>query len=113
MDLQTESMRSTKERSITAWQHPEDGQWSGVEFVNHPTPSGSERWLPTVSDNRRWPDEKTAIAEFTKTLPKPPFEIEKKEDCQLGDKVPDNPLCKFGCKLYDECFPNAKDGVKT
>jgi len=39
MSLQTEAMRSTDERIITAYQR-ENGTWSGVELVNHPTPSG-------------------------------------------------------------------------
>jgi len=72
MSLQTEAMRATKDRYITTFQH-KNGKWSGIEMVNHPTPSGCERWMPTYSDKREWPDSKTAKKEFKKVLPKPQF----------------------------------------
>ena len=69
MSLQTEMMRATDERKITAFQH-KNGKWSGMEIVNHPTPSGCERWIPTYSDKREWVDEETAKREFATVLPK-------------------------------------------
>ncbi len=72
MSLQTEAMRATAQRQVTAWQN-DDGTWSGVEIVNHPTPSGCERWMPTYSDKRHWPDKETAIREFKALLPDPMF----------------------------------------
>jgi hypothetical protein len=70
MSLLTEAMRQTDERIITAFKR-ENGKWSGVEMVNHPPPSGGERWMPTYSDNWEWPDEETAIKEFKAALPPP------------------------------------------
>ena len=69
MSLQTEAMRATDQRQITAFQH-QNGKWSAMEIVNHPTPSGCERWMPTYSDKREWPDAETAKREFTALLPK-------------------------------------------
>ena len=66
MSVQTELMREGAQREITAFQKY-DG-WHGVEFVNHPTPSGCERWLPTYSDKRSFPNRDTAILEFRKIL---------------------------------------------
>ena len=40
----------------------------GVEYVNHPTPSGSERHLPTYSDSRRWQDKETAKTKMQEAL---------------------------------------------
>ena len=65
-DPQTDAMRKMgKPYSVVC----KDGAgYYGMEFVNHPTPSGSERHLPTVSDNRRWADADTAATEFAKLL---------------------------------------------
>lgn len=85
MSLLTEAMRQTDQRKICAFQRKicafqrKNGKWSAVEMANHPTPSGAERWLPTYSDNREWPDEKTAIDEFTKVL-HPPMDLKKMLD---------------------------------
>jgi hypothetical protein len=65
-------MRVTDQRCVSAAQR-EDGSWYGVEMVNHPAPSGFERWLPTYSDSRAWPDSETAIREFKAILPEPCF----------------------------------------
>jgi hypothetical protein len=70
MSLLTEGMRQTDERVISAGQL-ENGNWAGYEMVNHPSPSGNERWMMTYSDKREWPDKETAIREFTAILPKP------------------------------------------
>lgn len=75
MDLQTEWMRATPEREICVAKNA-NGTFSAVEMVNHPTPSGSPRWLPTISDNREWPDEETARREFEAVLPAPVFDKE-------------------------------------
>jgi len=75
MSLLTEGMRNTTEREITVYKD-EDGLFHGVEYVNHPTPSGCERWLPTYSDNRGWPDKEIALKEFEKML----VEIEKQAE---------------------------------
>jgi hypothetical protein len=53
---------------VSAYQR-EPGKWSGVEMVNHPTPSGCERWMPSYSDKREWPDAETAKREFEAVLP--------------------------------------------
>jgi len=45
---------------------PDD--WHGIEYVNHPTPSGSPRYLPSVSDKRAWPTREQAIDELKKLL---------------------------------------------
>jgi len=62
-------MRATDQRQITTFQH-KNGKWSAMEIVNHPTPSGCERWMPTYSDKREWPDAETAKREFAALLPK-------------------------------------------
>jgi len=72
MSLHIELMRSTIDRYVTAYQ-PENGQWSGVEMVSHPTPSGCELSKPSDSDERQWPDATTAKREFEAVLPKPQF----------------------------------------
>jgi hypothetical protein len=61
-------MRATPDRYVSAYQR-EPGKWSGVEMVNHPTPSGCERWMPSYSDKREWPDAETAKREFEAVLP--------------------------------------------
>ena len=67
MSILTEAMRQTEQRKITAYKR-ENGKWSGVEYVNHPTPSGCERWLPTYSHKLEFDDSDTAIKEFTRYL---------------------------------------------
>jgi hypothetical protein len=57
-----------EQRHVTAYQ--DEKGWHGVELVNHPTPSGECRLLPSYSDKRVWPDRETAIREFEKVLPK-------------------------------------------
>jgi len=69
MGIQEEAMRQTKDRYVTVFKN-DDGTFSGVELVNHPTPSGCERWLPTYSDSRHWPDAETAKKEFEAILSK-------------------------------------------
>lgn len=67
MSIATELMRQASDSpEVSAYK--DDAGWHGIEYVNHPTPSGSPRYLPTYSDNRAWPDEGTAIAEFKKVL---------------------------------------------
>lgn len=72
MSLQTEAMRFEADRSYSAFKD-NNGDWHGIEHVNHPTPSGCDRWLMTYSDNRSWPNKKTAIAKI-------------KEACSLADE---------------------------
>jgi hypothetical protein len=69
MSIQTEAMRAGADRTIHAFQHP-NGKWSAVELVNHPTPSGCDRWLPSYSDKREWPDAETAKKELEAMLAK-------------------------------------------
>jgi hypothetical protein len=69
MSLQTEALRATSERQVVAYQHP-NGNWSASEIVNHPTPSGCERWMPTYSDKREWPTADIARKELATVLPK-------------------------------------------
>ncbi len=66
MDQQTNWMIG-KEKPYTVVAKDDDGYF-GIEYVNHPTPSGSERHLPTYSDKRRWPDAETAKKEFQDML---------------------------------------------
>lgn len=70
MSIQTEAMRKMAgpDQFVTVGQHRETGQWHGMLMVNHPTPSGCERWMVAYSDKRGWPNERTAKAEFRKTL---------------------------------------------
>ena len=72
MDILTEAMRATEERYVTTFKR-DNGTWSGIEMVNHPTPSGNDRWLPSYSDSREWPDSEIAKKEFKSVLPKPHF----------------------------------------
>jgi len=77
MSLQTEAMRQTDQRIITAGQKETGGLWYGLEMVNHPTPSGCERWLITYSDNRGYPTAEEAKQEFSKIL-HPPLDMKEK-----------------------------------
>lgn len=70
MSCQTELMRQTNDRYVTAYRR-DNGKWSGIEYVVHPTPSGCKRYLPTYSDNREFDDSKTAKEEFEKILHDP------------------------------------------
>ena len=71
MGIQEEAMRKMAgpDKEINILAH-EDGTFSAIEYVSHPTPSGSERWLPTYSDNRHWPTKEQAVEEFKKLLEK-------------------------------------------
>lgn len=53
---------------ICAGQHKETGKWHGLLYRNCPTPSGCDRWLLKIEDNRGWPDAETAKAELRKSL---------------------------------------------
>lgn len=66
MNIQTEAMREGAKKSYGAYK-TDDG-WHGFEEVNHPTPSGNERWLMTYSDNRSWPNKETAISKIKEIL---------------------------------------------
>lgn len=66
MSIQTEAMRAGADSEIYGLKD-KDGYY-GIEYVNHPTPSGSDRWLPTYSDKRRFSTEEEAITEFKKLL---------------------------------------------
>jgi hypothetical protein len=79
-------MRNTEEREIVTYKD-EKGFFCG-EMVNHPTPSGCERWLPTYDDNRRWPDEAKAREEFEKLLAEINKACEQKYGALAG-KVPE------------------------
>jgi hypothetical protein len=70
MSIQTEAMRKLADGDeyVTAGQHRETKLWHGMLMINHPTPSGCDRWMMAYSDSRGWPDEKTAKAEFKKLL---------------------------------------------
>jgi len=66
MSIQTEWMRNTDEWMIDVYK--DENGWHGIEYVNHPTPSGCERWMPTFSDKRNWPDKESALENFKKLL---------------------------------------------
>ncbi len=70
MDLQTAAMleQAGTDRLIEVGKHKKTGLYHGMLFVNHPTPSGSKRYLLALSDNRGWPDKHTAKVEFEKSL---------------------------------------------
>ena len=70
--IATELMRAGSQKILTAGQD-KDGMWHGVELVNHPTPSGCDRWLETYSDKRGWTTPEVAIAVFTVALYGLPF----------------------------------------
>ena len=66
MSIQTEAMRDGADKSYGVFK--ENDGYHGIEYVNHPTPSGCERWLPTYSDKRGWSDKNTAIAKIKEML---------------------------------------------
>lgn len=71
MSIQTEAMREIAgdDQYITAAQHKETGKWHGVLMLNHPTPSGCERWMMAYSDKRGWDSEEIAKKEFVALSP--------------------------------------------
>lgn len=67
MSIQTEAMRDMAGddgQYITAAQHRETKKWHGILMINHPTPSGCDRWMMGYSDNRGWDSHKQAVDEF-------------------------------------------------
>ena len=68
MSIQTEAMREDAEESHYVTAFEDDEGWHGIEFVNHPTPSGCRRDMPTYSDKRGWPDAETAIRKLKEAL---------------------------------------------
>jgi len=66
--LQTAAMIEQAEEDRHIGIHKEDGKYYGGLYVNHPTPSGSVRYLLTLSDKRRFDDEKKAEDAFRKAL---------------------------------------------
>lgn len=66
MSIQTDVMieQAGDDSFITAGQHSVTKKWHGVLYVNHPSPSGSPRWMPAYSDNRGWDTSKQATQEF-------------------------------------------------
>ena len=79
MSIQTDSMIASAgdNKEIVALQHKDTGEWHGVLMVNHPTPSGCERWMLAYSDKRGWPDAETAKSKFRELL--------KREENGKGD----------------------------
>jgi len=58
---QTEAMRRMAgDDKVYLAEQRQDG-WHGMEFVNHPFPSGARRMMLTYSDNRGWTTEEKAI----------------------------------------------------
>ena len=70
MDLQTQSMLDSAgdDRIITVGQDEETKKYHGLLYVNHPPPSGVDRYLLALSDNRWWDDKEVAEKEFKKSL---------------------------------------------
>lgn len=70
MSVQTEAMISLagEDRFVTTAQHQETKLFHGCLMINHPTPSGCDRWMMAYSDKRGWPDSETAKLEFEKIL---------------------------------------------
>ena len=70
MDMQSKAMidGSNGDMYIVVGQHKDTGKYHGMLYVNHPTPSGSDRYMLVLSDTRGWDDEETAKAEFREAL---------------------------------------------
>lgn len=68
--MQTRAMIAAAGENMcaTVARHKETGKFHGVLYVNHPTPSGSDRWMPALSDKRGWDDEKAAAEAFDALL---------------------------------------------
>lgn len=71
MTLQTEAMREQagNDQYITAGQHKDTKKWHGYLMVNHPTPSGCDRWMMAYSDKRGWDSAEKAMDEFALASP--------------------------------------------
>jgi len=69
VDIITKSMidAAGNDIVISVGKHTDTGKFHGMMYVNHPTPSGSARYLLVLSDNRGWDDIETAEVEFKKT----------------------------------------------
>lgn len=57
------------DKYITSATHKETGKNHGILMVNHPTPSGCERWMMLVSDNRGFDTHEEACEKFKAALP--------------------------------------------
>ena len=64
--IQSEAMREIagNDQYITAAKHKDTKEWHGIFMLNHPTPSGCDRWMMVYSDSRGWDTKKRAIKEF-------------------------------------------------
>jgi hypothetical protein len=71
ISLQTETMITSAgaNKYVAVAQHRETKKWHGVLMINHPTPSGCERWLMAFSDSRGFEDPNNAIGQFRNILP--------------------------------------------
>ena len=78
MDLQTALMIKGAGDQLNFVPCKDDDGYYGMLTVNHPTPSGADRWLPAISDNRRFPDSETAVNEF-KTVAEPTIKFIQNE----------------------------------
>ncbi len=82
MSIQTDSrIEEGKQKGIliTTGEDRETGKHHGLLYVNHPTPSGCDRWMMALSDNRGWDNKETARAEFEKLLPTETLEAAAKQ----------------------------------
>jgi len=72
IDLQTQAMLNMADDDVivSVGQHKDTLKWHGLLYGNHPTPSGSPRYMLLLSDNRGWDDKETAEQEFRKSLKK-------------------------------------------
>ena len=63
---QTEAMieMAGDQKGIVVMQHRDTKKYHGALEVNHPTPSGCDRWMIVQSDNRGWDDPETARMQF-------------------------------------------------
>jgi hypothetical protein len=78
--LQTDVMIALAgdDQYITAFQHEKTHKWHGVLMINHPTPSGCERWMMAYSDKRGWKTPKQAMDKFVAVSPE--FQKIKRSD---------------------------------
>ena len=72
MNLQTQAMinGAGHDMEVCVGKHKDTGEFHGMLYVNHPTPSGCDRYMLVLSDNRGWPTEEEAEEEFKKILRK-------------------------------------------
>lgn len=57
-----------KDCHVTAGQHRETNKFHGMLMLNHPTPSGCDRWMTVLTDNRGFDTLEEAQTKFKESL---------------------------------------------